>query len=313
MGQKGRTGSIRSTTMTTKKKMTQREKLREELMRITTAHNVDSKQLKAFINYERAHGAAPDTDLSEHVKDGKVIFGVLDSTRLNSKYMRPDIYRTLYERFKQADVSYVFHTGDITDGHLRYSTHIDDIIYHNYHEMLQKLFNPKKPEGYPDIGVKTYFIGGNMDFTYFKKRIIRKIPTNVCKDIHNLRSDLDFLGWNGATISISPKTTVRLSHPLPGIGSKKPYAISYPLQLRANAFGAGQKPDILISGYFQKRFGFPFRGVEAQLIGSCISQTPIEAERNIPAPALCGVVFEVYFKKDGSLKELVTTDIPFYG
>ncbi|MBI4148196.1 hypothetical protein HY490_02800 [Candidatus Woesearchaeota archaeon] len=291
----------------------QQEKLREQLVRAAGEHHIDPRQLEAIIEHERYHAAAPSLDLSKHVKKGKVTIGALDSTRLNSRFMRPDIYRSLYERFRQFKVSYVLHCGDMTDGYLRYPTHVDDIIFQNYEEMLERLFDPDEPFGYPSIGVPTYFIGGNIDKSFMKRRMESGERTNVCEDITDRREDLVFLGWNGATIRIAPETTVRLSHPLPGLGSKKPYAISYPLQLRVAAFGAGQKPDILMSGFFQQRYHFTWRGIEAQLIPSCISQTPIELERNIPAPALGGVIFEVYFDKQGGLKELVSIDLPFYG
>lgn len=288
------------------------EELRTELLKVAQEHNIAPRQLEAMVDSELYRGAAPAIDLSKHVKKNKVVFGALDSTRLNSVWMRPDIYKSVYERFRQEKVSYVFHCGDITDGFMRYKTHVDDVIYHDYDEMLEMLLDPRQPEGYPFIGVKTYFIGGNYDKTFLKRRNEDGEMTNVCTDIQNERRDLFFVGWNGATIRISPKATVRLSHPLPCIGTRKPYAISWPLQRRVHAFGGGQKADILISGYFQKRFEFTFRGVESHMIGSCLSQTPIDAERDIPAPALGGVVFEVYFNKDGSFRELSTLDIPFY-
>ena len=296
-----------------REKKNKTEALLEMLAMLAQKHNINPKQLEAMLESEKYHAAAPSIDLSDHVKEGKVVFGALDSTRLNSKWMRPDIYRSLYARFEQEGVAYVFHCGDMTDGYMRYKTHVNDVIYVDYSQMLEELFiNSKRPEAYPEIGVKTYFLGGNYDKTFFKRKNEQKEMTNVCADIARVRPNLVFAGYNGATIKIAPKTTVQLSHPLPGIGSKKPYTISYPVQKRVQAFGKGQKTDILISGYFQKRFEFKFQGVETQMIGSCISQTPIDAEKENPAPALGGVIFEVYFNKDGSFKELATTDVPFY-
>ncbi len=286
--------------------------LHEQLLKTALEHGINPRQLEAMLESEIYRAAAPTVDLSKHVKNGKVVFGALDSTQLNSRWMRPDIYKSLYERFRQEGIAYAFHCGNITDGYMRYRTHVDDVVYHDYNEMLDVLFDQREQAGYPRIGVKTYFIGGNYDKTFFRRRNEDGEMTNVCTDISDIRRDLVFVGWNGATIKIAPKTTVRLSHPLPGIGTRKPYAISWPLQRRVHAFGGGQKPDILISGYFQKRFEFKFRGVESQMSGSCISQTPIDAEKDIPAPSLGGVIFEVYFNDDGSFKDLSTLDVPFY-
>lgn len=294
-------------------KKSKNDGLQEKLLEIARQQNINPKQLQALMESEKYRAAAPTIDLSDHVKNGKVVFGALSDTRINSRWMRPDIYKSLYAKFKEEGASYVFHCGDITDGYMRYATHIEDQIFQSYDEMLEIFFDPKRPEGYPSIGVDTYFIGGNFDKTFFKRKDEDGEKTNVCLDINARRKDLVFAGWNGATIKIAPKTTLRLSHPLPGIGSRKPYAISHPVQKKAAAFGGGQKPDILLSGYFQKRFEFEARGIDIQMIGSCIGQTPFDSERDISAPAIGGVLFEVYFNKDGSIKKpVVSFDIPLY-
>lgn len=297
------------------------EDLRAKLAKIAKEQNINPKQLHRMLESEKYGASAPSIDLSEHVKNGVVVFGALSDTMINSTSMRPDIYRSLYSRFKEEGASYVFHCGNITDGYMRYEGHDQDQITQSYELMLDLFFDQKKGVGYPSIGLNTYFIGGNNDKTFRNRTypvgynekgrpILEK--TDVCGDISLRRKDLIFAGWNGATIRIAPKTTVRLSHPLPTIGSRKAYAISYPVQRKVLAFGGGQKPDILLSGYFQKRFEFKARGIEVQMIPSCTSQTPNDLERDISAPALGGVIFKVHFKKDGSLDELVSLDIPFY-
>lgn len=287
--------------------------LQKKLLELAREHNINPKQLEAMIESEKYKASAPTIDLSEYVKDGKVLIGVLSDTRVNNRLMRPGIYKSLYAKFKEEKVSYVFHCGDITDGYMRYTGHVADQIFQSYDEMLETFFDPKLPVGYPLIGANTYFIGGNCDKTFLKRKFHRHDEgTNVCEDISEARKDLIFAGWNGATIKVAPKTKVRLSHPLPGIGSRKPYAISYPVQNKVNAFGGGQKPDILLSGYFQKRFEFEARGINVQMIGSCIGQTPYDTEKNISAPALGGVILEIHFKKDGSQEEVISMDLPFY-
>jgi len=265
-----------------------------------------------MLNAEQYRSLAPTLDLTHHVKHDAVRIGVLSDTRVNSKWMRPDIIKSLYTKFDAEHVAYVFHCGDITDGHLRYNGHVDDIIHQSYPAMLDHLFDPEQPEGYPRIDAKTYFLGGNYDRTYLRRKGPFGLPTHIGNDINARRSDLIFAGWNVATIKIAPKTTVMLSHPLPGIGSKKPYTISYPLQRRVQALGAGQKPDILLSGYFQKRYEFLPRGVHVHMVSSCIGQTPNELQRDIPAPALGGLILDAHFKTDGSLDFIETTELPFY-
>ena len=289
------------------------ESLKKELFAIVKDYNINPRQLEAMIEAEKYRSTAPTIDLSKHVTDGKVVFGALSDTRLNSKYMRPDLYKSLYAKFKEEGVSYVFHCGDITDGYMRYKTHVEDQIYQGYEEMLEHFLNPKKPDGYPSIGVDTYFVGGNIDGTFLRRKNEDGEKTNVCLDIEQKREDLVFAGWNEASVKIAPKTRVMISHPLPGLGSRKPQAISQPLQAKLEAFGAGQKPDILLMGYFQRRYEFPgTKGVRSFMIPSCISQTPYDSERNISAPALGGMIFEVYLNKDGSMKEVITNELPFY-
>ena len=303
------------------KKRDLQEDLCVKLAGIAKEHNINPKQLQKILESEKYGAAAPAIDLSKHVKNGVVVFGALSDTMINSKSMRPDIYKTLYSKFKEEGASYVFHCGNMTDGYMRYEGHDQDQVTPDYDRMLDLFFDPKTEVGYPLIGVNTYFIGGNNDRTFLKRLYIVDYnendkpiweKTDVVNDISVKRKDLVFAGWNGATIRIAPKTTVRLSHPLPTIGSRKAYAISYPVQKKVLAFGGGQKPDILLSGYFQKRFEFIARGIEVQMIPSCTGQTPNDLERDISAPALGGVIFKAYFNKDGSLEELVSMDIPFY-
>lgn len=294
------------------KKKNNVESLKEELSSVVKEYNINPKQLEAMIEAEKYRSTAPKIDLSEHVKDGKVVFGALSDTRLNNKDMRPDLYKSLYAKFKEEGVSYVFHCGDITDGYMRYKTHSEHQISQNYDKMLKYFLDPKNPEGYPSIGVNTYFIGGNIDATFLRRKNENKEKTNVCLDIEEQRKDLVFAGWNEATLKIAPKTRVMISHPLPGLGSRKPQAISQPLQAKLEAFGAGQKPDILLMGYFQRRYEFPgTKGIMSFMVPSCIGQTPYDSERNISAPALGGIIFEVYLNKDGSMKEVITNDLPF--
>ena len=294
-------------------KKTKMESLKEELFSLVKKYNISAKQLEALIDTEKYRSNTPKIDLSEHVKDGKVSFGVLSDTRLNSKWMRPDIYKSLYAKFKEEGVSYVFHCGDITDGYMRYKTHVDDQIYHSYDEMLETFLDSKRSEGYPSIGVDTYFIGGNIDATFFKRKDEDEERTNVCIDIQKKRKDLIFAGWNEANIKIGPKTRVTLSHPLPGLGTRKPQAISQPLQAKLGSFGAGEKPDILLMGYFQRRYELPgTNDIKSFMVPSSISQTPYDSERNILAPALGGIIFEATLNKDGSLQDIVSLDIPFY-
>ncbi len=297
----------------TKEKKGKLESLKEELFTVVKEYNINTKQLEALIDAEKYRSTAPKIDLSEHIKNGKVVFGALSDTRLNSKYGRPDIYRSLYSRFKEEGVSYVLHCGDITDGYMRYKGHVKDQIYQSYDAMLEIFFDSKKPECYPSIGVDTYFIGGNIDATFLKKKDEEGERTNVCLDIAKKRKDLIFMDWNAATIKIGPKARVTLSHPLPGLGSRKPYAISQPLQAMIDSISPGEKPDILLMGYFQRRYEFPgTKGFRSFMVPSSISQTPYDSERKIPAPALGGIIFEVYFNKDGSMGDVVSTDIPFY-
>lgn len=304
------------------KRNNSQEDLKTKLAQIAEEHNINPKQLQMILESEKYGAAAPSIDLSKHVKNEVVVFGALSDTMVNSTSMRPDIYRSLYAKFKEEGASYVFHCGNMTDGYMRYQGHDQDQITPDYETMLDLFFDPKKQVGYPAIGVNTYFIGGNNDKTFLKRpgeivgysennKAIRE-KTDVCKDISEKRKDLVFAGWNGATIRIAPKTTVRLSHPLPTMGSRKAYAISYPVQRKVLAFGGGQKPDILLSGYFQKRFEFIARGIEVHMIPSCTGQTPNDLERDISAPALGGVIFKAHFNKDGSLEDLVSIDIPFY-
>ena len=272
--------------------------------------NIDPKQLEHIIESIKNPELKPAKkvlDLSEHVKNNKVVFGVIGDTEFDNKYSRPDLLNGIYARFKKEGASYVLHTGGMTTGYLMHPDHIEELRFQNYKDIVNFFKG-----NWPKIGINTYYIGGETDRSYTKKKLAKEVVNEsgkkkiikeslkICEEISNARQDLIYLGMNSADIKIAPKTSVRLLHPQRR--SRKPYTQSYPLQKICKSLEGGTKPDLLLVGYYHWTYAGKFRGIEAFYTGTIQDQTPWMQQQEL-ATSKGGWLFELEFNPDGSLKK----------
>ncbi len=245
-------------------------------------------------------------DLSDHLKDGHIRFGVISDTHLNNRYARTkDILPTCYSHFRAQRADFVVHCGDISDGCFVRNRPVDEMLYVGYDDILRHIVTEYPREN----GMKTYFIGGNADYTFLKK-MKKDQRRNICEDIDRVREDLVFVGMTEADIKLAPKTTLKLLHPLPSMGTRKPYTISYPLQKIINTFEGGEKPDIMCVGYYHRMYQFKWRDVHAFIAGTTQNQSPHMRAHQLGSEV--GAWFLDVEIEKGKMKQVEYEVIPFY-
>lgn len=89
----------------------------------------------------------------ESDKNGEYLFGFLGDSHLASKYARLDVLNDLYDKFRAAGVSRVFHTGNWIDGEARFNMH--DLLVHGMDQQIDYLV-----KNYP-AGIPTYAVAGD--------------------------------------------------------------------------------------------------------------------------------------------------------
>lgn len=293
-------------------KSSERKKLERELLEQALHQNLTPKELRSVIEAAKHPSSHPGCDLSSQVRNNELTIGIVSDTCLNSKYERLDILHTAYRWFKDLNVPYVLHCGNVVEKYLAGPTHVDHVIYQSYDRVLDHI---KKV--YPNIGVPTYFIGGRNERSYFariarNRETGRSEKTNICADLHETRKDLSFIGWHNARVLIAPKTTLALASPKSG--SRKPYTISHPIQKIIESYGGGEKPDIQVVGYFNQRWNGVHVGVEAHMIGTMQNQPPENYSDAEPSHTLGALVLKLQFNKNGTMAQngIRTGEIPFY-
>ncbi len=278
----------------------------EELCQLVEKSELDDKLVKEIVKQiKHPRLKKEEIDLTHHLKDGHVRFGVVSDTQMNNRYSRiRDILPTLYDLFKKQKAEFVVHCGDLTDGCFKKNKNVDEMIKLFPSEIVDHVV-----EEYPKVnGLKTYFIGGNDDDTFLNKGP-KALRMDVCKAIDEKREDLHYLGMYEADIKLAPKTILRIFHP--SKGSRKPYTISYPLQQIIDRLEGGEKPDIMCVGYYHRVYNFRWRDVEAYLAGTTENQTPTMRANQLGADVGAWLL-DANIDKKGELKDVDSEIIPFY-
>lgn len=191
----------------------------------------------------------------------KLKFGVLSDTHIGSIYADVDFLNYAYEVFRNENIEYVFHCGDLVDGEKVYRGQEYEIIEHGADRQVQCVVDT-----YPKVeGITTYFILGNHDLSFWKTSGV-----NIGLRISSLRSDMVYLGFTEADFTIREKIVVRLFHP--GMGTA--YAISYQVQKYIDSLAVGHEPDILLIGHLHKSEYLFYGNVHAIQVGCLQFQTP---------------------------------------
>lgn len=221
--------------------------------------------------------------------------GLVSDTQICSKYQQMSLLYDAYKDFDDRQVDFILHAGDLGDGLNMYRGHHNEVFKHGAKEQKDYI-----AENYPTSkrGRRTYFVGGQHDFCWFKQN-----GYDILEAICEKRKDLVYRGFFDAQFDIKG-LGIRLHHPGGGVA----YARSYKLQKYIeNLIGfvtsipTARAPILLVSGHVHIPVHLPlYMGIDAMSMPCFQSQTPYLAEKGL-MPVVGYAVAEIYLDKDNNL------------
>lgn len=222
--------------------------------------------------------------------------GLVSDSQICSKYQQMTLLYDAYKDFDDRQVDFVLHAGDLDDGENMYRGHINELFKHGVDEhreyIIENFPSPQKKK------YKTYVIGGQHDFCWFKQN-----GYNILSAICEKRKDLVYRGFFDARFDIKG-LGIELHHPGGGVA----YARSYKLQKYIeNLIGfvtsipSANAPVLLVSGHVHIPVHLPlYMGIDAVSLPCHQSQTPYLAEKGL-MPVVGYAIAEIYLDKDNNL------------
>jgi len=228
-------------------------------------------------------------------------FGVLSDTHIGSLYFNRALLHMAYKTFKKEGITSVYHCGDICDGESMYRVQEYELYAHGADKQVKEVI-----EKYPKFdGIKTFFITGNHDLSFYKKSGI-----DIGEHIAMHRKDLIYLGQEEMDIALkrSGHPKIRLSHP----GKGTSYALSYHAQKYVESLSGGQKPDAVFIGHFHKAEHIPcLRNIQVIQAGAIQRQTPFMRNRNLAAHQGFWII-DMWLGKNDQPKRFRGEFFPYY-
>lgn len=203
------------------------------------------------------------------IPEDEVTFGIVSDTHFGSYYSDISLLNQAYEIFLKEKVDFVFHAGDLLDGEKMYRGHEYEIFVHGADNQVKYCI-----ENYPSSGIKTYFIDGNHDRSFWRR-------AGVCtgERIASLRDDLVYLGYQEADVEFSKGMFIRVYHPEDGSA----YALSYKPQRYISELSGKNKPQLLVVGHYHKAEKLFYRNIAVIQAGTLQRQTPYMRGKKISA------------------------------
>lgn len=240
----------------------------DELRSAKVVINEDDGRL--FIGHSLAP-AFSDGGIVEYVsrKDNTFLFGALGDSHLGSKYERLDVTNDLYDRYADAGVDRVFHTGNWIDGDEPKNRH--DISIHGMEPQLEYL-----AKNYPAReGIVTYAVAGEDHEGWWTRSEgidIGKRAEQTMRE-HG-RTDWVNLGFMESHVRLvnaksGAESIMAVVHP----GGGSAYALSYSIQKIIEALEGGEKPAVGLYGHYHKLWAGNIRSVWVVCTGSGQDQT----------------------------------------
>ncbi len=196
---------------------------------------------------------------------------------------------------------YAIQTGDVTDGENMRPWQKYNLVVQGFDSVVEYCANE-----WPTSKLKTYFIGGNHDQTYFNS-----IGADICQAIADKRKDLKYLGMNEANIPLQPAyidmilkgeeppadaAWIRIRHPAKGTAKGQ----SYQPQSHIEAARSEFKPQVLIIGHYHKLDYLFERNIHCFQAGTFEKQSDWMRTKDIAAHLGAWLV-TFYYKEDGSI------------
>lgn len=167
---------------------------------------------------------------------GTVIrFGAMSDTHLGSKYENLNLLDAAYDMYEREGIKDVYHSGDLLDGENMYRGQVYELHVHGCDDQIAYAV-----DRYPQRkGIKTYFIIGNHDGSFWKRSGI-----DIGLMVAAARPDMIYLGPDEADVELRSKTgkaMLRLHHPHKGTA----YSLSYNSQKYIESLTGGHKSNMI--------------------------------------------------------------------
>jgi len=234
----------------------------------------------------------------EHVR-----FAHMTDSHMGGVYFVEECWDAAIDRCKRTKVSFICHTGDITEGMSRR----DGQIY----ELTHIGFDAQKDYAIEQMAkwTKPWFcIDGNHDRWFMKSN-----GALIVKDICNALPNATYLGQDEGDISLKGEGDISLK----GVVLKlwhgedaSSYATSYRIQKVIEAFTGGEKPHILCLGHTHKQVYMFERHVHAVSGGAMCKQSAWMRGKRL-ANHMGFHIIDVWVNKDG-VARFRPEWIPFY-
>lgn len=227
-------------------------------------------------------------------------FAVISDTRFGSTNEQIAILNDLYKKFLECGVTYVIVAGNLLEGEYK-----NNDVYEYGKSLISNTSIGQANhllEFYPKVSsITTLFITGKTDHTWSKE-------LNVGEYISSNRDDLIYLGPKSATINFN-KVMFRVEN-LKKQGES--YTIAYPPQKYSRSMPSYEDYDAIFLGGTLTAQEFPtIRDTKMFAIPSVVARTP--KMRNLSQQNTIGAyVFDISYTKNGKLKSMKSTLIPYY-
>lgn len=205
-----------------------------------------------------------------------VRFGAIGDTHLCSKYERLDVLEALYDAFQAEGITTVYHTGNYLDG----DKYPNDVHTHTLDGQVAYFVQkyPQRP------GITTHYIAGDDHEGWFVQKGIDIGLYTQAMATQAGRSDLNYLGYMEADLTLAPGLTIRVLHSGGGSGS----SVSLTSQRIVDGLGhdgpASQWPFIILSGHYHKSHWLPdYKGVHVFQTGCTVEQSPFMRKNRLAA------------------------------
>lgn len=224
--------------------------------------------------------------------NSKTKIAFISDTRFGSKSEQISILYDMYKKFHDEGVSKVFILGNLIEGKYTGKTLrefgkslITNDAYDQANHFIE--FFPKQD------GIKTYFITGKLDHSFYKE-------LNIGEYIANKRNDLIYLGPKSCNVYFN-----NISFHLEQLKNGDAYTISYPEHKYARSMTDSEKYDaVFLSGGLNFQYFPQIRDTEIFSIPSVTDRTPKMISEN-KSNTLGTFIFEIEYTKNGKLKSLI--------
>lgn len=229
--------------------------------------------------------------------DRVIRFGVISDTHFGSDFVQITHLHKAYDDMLADGITSVYHAGDITEGERMRPGHEYECYVHGADAHADEVMR-----NYPRRkGMKTYYILGNHDASF-----VKHAGVDISRMMRD-RDDLVCLGFDMATINITPQCSLELRHPAGGSA----YAISYKPQKTIDSLFGGEKPNIMVIGHYHKAEYLFYRNVHCLQGGTLQGQSGFMKRMGLAAHVGYWVV-TMHVDDSGQINRFLPEWRPFY-